>query len=626
MSWDLRTSGIFDNVAEVDSQDNANSPEQSQARDTYIVEPLGADDSETTSVGVPVVVYPLLNDYGSLVPKTFRAATPQHGWAFWNAVGGGLTYAPDPGFSGIDTFTYTVKDQSGQVVRQTIRITVTPEANDDATTTPFQTPVDLDVLANDHGTLRPSTVKIITPTSNGTLAVNTQTGVVTYTPNAGFTGRDSFRYGVADQAGQPVEANGIIDVGPEPPPEPPDPGEPDLRVTKTPDRTVAGVGDLITYRLVVENRGDGPAEDVVLVDTPILRADVVSIEASQGTCVAGPPARCELGTIEAGDRVTITAVMRAGQPGLLTNGVVVTGPLPEPSDGNNADVAGVRIVDRSARVTISKRASRARVRPGGKVIFTIRVSSRGPETARRLVTCDRLPRGLQPVRAPRARSAASASAGAVPPPASGASCAIRCRRAPRWRGGRRSSTASACGASTSRRGARRRACGSSRGGASAPPRRAGRSRARPADQESNPSPSRSSARSHGPRRPSRSSARASARCVSRIPAQRAGSGGNGSGRRRTISSRVRSVSAPSSRSSADARAEAARADAEAGEADDVDRAAAERPAPQRREAAAGVDRAAPAVREAEPLELREGREEVLGEAVERGRALVALGR
>ena len=257
------------------------------------------------------------------------------------------------------------------------------------------------MLANDHGTLRPSTVKIITPTSNGTLAVNTQTGVVTYTPNAGFTGRDSFRYGVADQAGQPVEANGIIDVGPEPPPEPPDPGEPDLRVTKTPDRTVAGVGDLITYRLVVENRGDGPAEDVVLVDTPILRADLVSIEASQGTCVAGPPARCELGTIEAGDRVTITAVLRAGQPGLLTNGVVVTGPMPEPSDGNNADVAGVRIVDRSARVTISKRASRARVRPGGKVIFTIRVRSRGPETARRLVTCDRLPRGLQPVRAPR---------------------------------------------------------------------------------------------------------------------------------------------------------------------------------------------------------------------------------
>ena len=378
MFWDLRTSGIFDNVAEVDSQDNANSPEQSQARDTYIVKPLGADDSETTSVGVPVVVYPLLNDHGSLVPKTFRAATPQHGWAFWNAVGGGLTYAPDPGFSGIDTFTYTVKDQSDQVVRQTIRITVTPEANDDATTTPFQTPVDLDVLANDHGTLRPSTVKIITPTSNGTLAVNTQTGVVTYTPNAGFTGRDSFRYGVADQAGQPVEANGIIDVGPEPPPEPPDPGEPDLRVTKTPDRTVAGVGDLITYRLVVENRGDGPAEDVVLVDTPILRADLVSIEASQGTCVAGPPARCELGTIEAGERVTITAVMRAGQPGLLTNGVVVTGPLPEPSDGNNADVAGVRIVDRSARVTISKRASRTRVRPGGKVRFDIAVTSRGP--------------------------------------------------------------------------------------------------------------------------------------------------------------------------------------------------------------------------------------------------------
>ena len=114
--------------------------------------------------------------------------------------------------------------------------------------------------------------------------------------------------------------------------------------------------------------------------------------------------------------------------------------------------------------------------------------------------------------------------------------------------------------------------------------------------------------------------------MSRMPAHLAGSGGNGSGRRRTISSRVRSVSSAVEQVQPDAGAEPARADAEAGEPDDVDRAAAERAAPQRREAAARVDRAAPAVREADPLELREGREEVLGQPVERRRALVALGR
>ena len=40
------------------------------------------------------------------------------------------------------------------------------------------------------------------------------------------------------------------------------------------------------------------------------------------------------------------------------------------------------------------------MRPGGKVIYTIRVTSRGPETARNLRICDLLPRGMQAVRAP----------------------------------------------------------------------------------------------------------------------------------------------------------------------------------------------------------------------------------
>jgi uncharacterized repeat protein (TIGR01451 family) len=403
VAWDLQTSGKFTNVAEIDSADNANSPEQSRARNDYTVMPLGADDSATTSVGVPVAIDPLANDHGSLVPKTFRAARPGHGRVLWNAANAKAVYIPDPGFSGIDKFTYTVRDGSGQQIEQTVTITVTPEASDDATTTPFQTPVDLDVLENDRGTLQPGSVTIVTPTSNGSLAVDPRTGIVTYTPNAGFTGRDMFRYRAVDGAGQAVEANGTIDVGPPAPQPEPEPGEPDLVVNKTTDRTIARVGDLITYRLVVENRGNGPAEDVVLVDTPILRADLESVEVSQGTCVRGTPNICDLGTIRAGDRVTINAGLRARQPGLLTNGVVVTETLPEPRTGNNADVAGVRVVDRSARVTISKRASRSRVRAGGKVRFDITVTSRGPATARRLLICDRLPRGLQVVHAPVAR-------------------------------------------------------------------------------------------------------------------------------------------------------------------------------------------------------------------------------
>ena len=57
----------------------------------------------------------------------------------------------------------------------------------------------------------------------------------------------------------------------------------------------------------------------------------------------------------------------------------------------------------------------------------------------------------------------------------------------------------------------------------------GARRVRHAGHESKPIPTASSARSHGPRRPSRRSARAMARRVSVTPAHRSGSGGNGNG-------------------------------------------------------------------------------------------------
>ncbi len=67
--------------------------------------------------------------------------------------------------------------------------------------------------------------------------------------------------------------------------------------------------------------------------------------------------------------------------------------------------------------------------------------------------------------------------------------------------------------------------------------------------ESNPSPALSRALRKRLRRPCRWSARSSDRRVSSMPRPASGDGGNGSGRRRTISRRVRSVSSPASRSS-----------------------------------------------------------------------------
>jgi VCBS repeat-containing protein len=70
--------------------------------------------------------------------------------------------------------------------------------------TPEDTPITIDVLANDYdvdGTIDPTTVVITEGPSNGTVVVDPVTGVVTYTPDLNYNGPDSFKYTVADNEG-----------------------------------------------------------------------------------------------------------------------------------------------------------------------------------------------------------------------------------------------------------------------------------------------------------------------------------------------------------------------------------------------------------------------------------------
>ena len=76
-----------------------------------------------------------------------------------------------------------------------------PEAYDDADSTPPSTPVVIPVLTNDSiPTDTTVTVTVTTPPSNGTVVVHPD-GTVTYTPDDGFTGTDSFDYTICDMDG-----------------------------------------------------------------------------------------------------------------------------------------------------------------------------------------------------------------------------------------------------------------------------------------------------------------------------------------------------------------------------------------------------------------------------------------
>jgi VCBS repeat-containing protein len=135
---------------------------------------------------------------------------------------GGFSYTPNPGFSGSDAFTYKASNGQLESAAATVAITVTPlpppvppTAADDT----YSVPEDValvtgapGVLANDVSpagkTL--SAARLAGP-AHGTLALQANGGF-TYTPDANYTGTDSFTYVASDGTLQSAAAAVSITV------------------------------------------------------------------------------------------------------------------------------------------------------------------------------------------------------------------------------------------------------------------------------------------------------------------------------------------------------------------------------------------------------------------------------
>jgi len=163
--------------------------------------PVAGDDAYVTDVGAPVSLDVRANDAdpnGDAL--TVAVGTlPAHGTLTLAADGTG-SYAPAAGWSGTDTFTYTVADGRGGTDAATVTITVNgaPVAGDDTGATTLDTPVTVVVLGDD---VDPDgddlEVLGTTPPTHGIAAVNAD-GTITYAPNVGWAGADTFTYTVGD--------------------------------------------------------------------------------------------------------------------------------------------------------------------------------------------------------------------------------------------------------------------------------------------------------------------------------------------------------------------------------------------------------------------------------------------
>jgi hypothetical protein len=176
--------------------------------------PLALPDAAATPAGTPVTLDVLANDSDPLgyYPLQITAVTQGANGGTVTYVQGAptVTYAPASSFfGGTDSFTYTIKNSQGASATTTVTVTVTsppPLALPDAAATPAGTPLTLTVLANDSG----SSLRITTPSANGT--VTQGAGTVTYTPNAGFVGMDSFTYTITNSQGVSTTATVTITV------------------------------------------------------------------------------------------------------------------------------------------------------------------------------------------------------------------------------------------------------------------------------------------------------------------------------------------------------------------------------------------------------------------------------
>ncbi len=180
--------------------------------------PVADDDTATTDEDTPVTVDVVANDTdvdGNLDPTSVTIVDgPANGTATVDPVTGEVTYIPDPDYNGPDTITYQVCDTSPTPLCDTATISVTvnpvddaPVANPDSAATPEDTPVVIDVAANDtdaDGNLDPTTVTILTGPTNGTATVDPATGELTYTPNPNYNGPDTITYQICDTSTPPL--------------------------------------------------------------------------------------------------------------------------------------------------------------------------------------------------------------------------------------------------------------------------------------------------------------------------------------------------------------------------------------------------------------------------------------
>lgn len=188
--------------------------------------PTAVDDSATVaedSSGNVIAV--LANDTAAvdpIDPTTVVIGNPAvNGQTAVNAADGSVSYTPNPDFSGVDGFTYTVRDTAGNLSNTAnVTITVTPindlpvAVNDAFTVEQDSSNNSFNVLGNDSDVDGDTlTISAVGATDNGGVA-GTDGATISYSPAPGFSGTETFGYDITDGNGGTASATVTVTVTP----------------------------------------------------------------------------------------------------------------------------------------------------------------------------------------------------------------------------------------------------------------------------------------------------------------------------------------------------------------------------------------------------------------------------
>jgi hypothetical protein len=178
--------------------------------------PVAVDDNDETAQDTPVIIVVRANDNDpdlDVLGTPTPLSLPTSGTAVYN-LDSTVTYTPDSGFVGTDSFKYQVCDGQSPNLCDDATVTIIvkptppignqpPVAVDDAVLMKVNIPTSGTIAANDRdpdNLLSDLTFSKITNPANGSVIQNGN-GTFAYTPNSGFVGNDSYLYQVCDSSG-----------------------------------------------------------------------------------------------------------------------------------------------------------------------------------------------------------------------------------------------------------------------------------------------------------------------------------------------------------------------------------------------------------------------------------------